>query len=344
MKIDWRGALGIALSVALLVWALHGISLGEVWGQLRASNLPLFLLSAVVATLVFPLRAARWRPILGPSVDGVPFAALWRATAIGMMVNNVVPARAGEVARAFALTREAPRVPFSAALASLAVDRLFDAVVVFLLTGVAVLDPAFPGGRALSAATGGASLSRLTIGAIVLIVGLLIALYIPVLFPGRLADLYAALARRVAPDTETRGRELVMSFATGLGVLRSPGRCAATFAWALALWYTNALSFWIGFRAAGITVPFSASLFLQGIIALGVAVPQAPGYFGVFEAVAKPGLAIYGVPPAQAVGWAIGFHVLTFLPITIIGAWYAVRLGLHLRDMRPAASAPQPET
>ncbi len=334
MRLDWRGALGIALSVALLAWALHGISFGDVWAQLRASNLPLFVLSAAVATCVFPLRALRWRPILGPGVDGVPFSALWRATAFGMMVNNVVPARAGEVARAYALTRETPRVPFSAALASLAVDRLFDAVVVLLLTLLVVLDPTFPGATALRTATGGASLSHLALGAIVLIVALLAVLYVAVLFPTRLADLYAAAARRIAPRAEVRGRAIVMAFAAGLSVLRSPRRCALTFFWAVLLWLTNALAFWIGFRATDIHVPFSAAIFLQGIIALGVAVPQAPGFFGVFEAVAKPGLGMYGVPPAQAVGWAIGYHVLSFLPITLIGAWYAVRLGLHLRDVR----------
>jgi hypothetical protein len=37
--------------------------------------------------------------------------------------------RAGEVARAFALTREVPRIPFTTSLASLAVDRIFDAIV-----------------------------------------------------------------------------------------------------------------------------------------------------------------------------------------------------------------------
>jgi hypothetical protein len=59
-----------------------------------------------------------------------------------MMVNNIMPARAGELARAYALSRTEPRVPFTAALASLVVDRIIDAVVVVTLLGVAmVLSP-----------------------------------------------------------------------------------------------------------------------------------------------------------------------------------------------------------
>ena len=95
MKLDWRSTLGIALSVLLLVWTLRDVSLNEVYTHLMASNLPLFILSAVTATLIYPLRARRWRIILSPVAPELPFGMLWRATAVGMMVNNVVPARAG---------------------------------------------------------------------------------------------------------------------------------------------------------------------------------------------------------------------------------------------------------
>src|SRR5258706_11940374 len=129
MKIGWRGALGFLLSALLLWWTLKGVSFAEVRDQLRTANLALLALSAVIATLVFPLRAIRWQLILEPAVPRVPLGALWRAIAVGMMVNNVVPARAGELARVFALTREDARVGFVVGFASLAVDRVFDAVV-----------------------------------------------------------------------------------------------------------------------------------------------------------------------------------------------------------------------
>ena len=88
---------------------------------------------------MFPLRARRWRTILDPVAPKLPLGPLWRSMAIGMMVNNVVPLRAGEFARAFALTREVPAVSFSTALASLVVDRVFDAIVVLLLLAVGVV-------------------------------------------------------------------------------------------------------------------------------------------------------------------------------------------------------------
>jgi hypothetical protein len=35
-----------------------------------------------------------------------------------------------------------------------------------------------------------------------------------------------------------------------------------------------------------------------------------------------------------AVAWAISFHVLSLIPITLIGLYYLMRSGLHLRDLR----------
>ena len=91
MKIGWRGILGVAISVALLWWTLRNESFGAIWSVLRESNLALFLLAAGLATLSFPIRAWRWHFILEPSAGRIPFGPLWRATAIGMMVNVSAP-------------------------------------------------------------------------------------------------------------------------------------------------------------------------------------------------------------------------------------------------------------
>jgi uncharacterized protein (TIRG00374 family) len=257
---------------------------------------------------------------------------LWRAIAIGMMGNNVLPARAGELARAYTLSRESDRVSFSASFASLAVDRVFDASIVLLLMLAATMDPSFPRHRTI----GTYPVSNIIgTGAIFALVALT-ALYLIVLFPTQIITVFEWFARRVAPRFETMGRKALLSFAEGLSVLRHPGRFVGVLLWTVAHWLMNALAFWVGFRAVGIHAPFSAALLLQGLIAIGVAVPSLPGFFGVFESFARAGLAIYGVDPALAASWAISFHVLTFVPITLIGIYYFARLGLHLGDLRRA--------
>jgi uncharacterized protein (TIRG00374 family) len=284
------------------------------------------------ATAIFPLRARRWRPILHSVAPALPLGPLWRSTAVGMMVSNVVPARAGELARAYALARETPRVPFSAAVASVAVDRVFDAAVVLLLMFGAMLDSRFSGGTIVA----GQSAHRVVAAGAVFAGAALVVLYLVARFPGAVVGSFAAVARRVSPRLERRGGDILHAFASGLGVLRRPALFAEVLWWTLLHWLLNAFAFWLGFRAVGVDAPFTAALFLQGLIAIGVALPSAPGFFGIFELFAKAGLTIYGVPDDRAVAWAISFHFLSFVPITVIGAWYFVRLGLHMREIETA--------
>jgi uncharacterized protein (TIRG00374 family) len=124
-----------------------------------------------------------------------------------------------------------------------------------------------------------------------------------------------------------------------LSVLRTPSRFGAVMFWTVAHWLLNALAFWFGFKAVGLQAPFTAALFVQGIIAIGVAVPAAPGMVGVFEAVAQIALGVYGVGAGLATAWAIGFHVVTFIPITVIGAVYFAKLGLRMDELRSAGES-----
>lgn len=334
MRPGWRAALGAVLSVGLIYWTLHGISPGEVAHRLSQADPLYFAAATFCATAIFVLRARKWQTILEPVAGRLSLGPLWRATAVGMMVNNVVPARAGEIARAYALTKEA-QVPFATSLASLAVDRLFDAIVLLLLAATALLDPALSTADKLA----GRPLSSFATGAVVVVVVLVLALYALVFFPTQLLRLFELFARRVSPTVEDRGRKVLETFVQGLTVLRSPGRFAAVLGWTVAHWMLNAVGFWLAFRAVGITAPFSAGLFLQAFIALGTAVPALPGFFGVFEYMSVEGLAVYGVSQQQAAAWAIGYHLFSFIPITLIGAYYFTRLGVKLRDLQTSSES-----
>ncbi len=332
MRLDWKAGLGIALSAVLLWWTLHDIDFAEVWRVLRTSNGWLWLASTLAATLIFPLRARRWRTILDPVAPLLPFGPLWRATAIGMMVNNVAPVRAGEIARIVALRRERDDVPFSAALASVAVDRAFDAVVILLLLFTAPLDPTFPSGARLY----GYSIPALARTVVIATAIGIFALYAVVAAPNASARVLARLTRRIAPRWEARAEQSVRSFVGGLGVLREPRRFAAVFAWTLAYWLLCGWSVWLGFRAVGIAAPFTAAIFLNSLLGIASVLPSSPGFFGVFESASRAGLALYGVPATLAVSWALGYHILTFVPITLIGLVHLAQLRLSFGQVAGA--------
>lgn len=339
MRMSWRSAIGIAISVAFLYWTLRDVDVGELWEVLRHSHAGWWALAVITATSVFPLRAIRWRLILDPVAPGIPLAKLWQAIAIGMMVNNVYPARAGEPARAYALTRYTPKVGFAAAFASLAVDRVFDSVILLSLLFIGMLDlPA-----ALSTPVGGQPISNWVGLGTVAMAGMIAVLYLIVVFPARLIGLFEAFSRRVAPRYEARGRDALLAFAAGLGVLRQPRRFAAVLFWTALHWVVNAGAIWFGFRAVGIETSLWSAFVVQGLLAIAVAVPSSPGFFGVFEYVAKISLVLYGVPENDAVAWGFGYHILTFIPITVIGLFYFGRLDLRFGDLRSVANADGPD-
>jgi uncharacterized protein (TIRG00374 family) len=336
MKNSVRTVLGVALSALLLWWTMKGTSISAVWDVLSRSSLPLWVACMVFATAIFPLRARRWQALLAPAYGRLPFNSLWEATAIGMMATNVVPFRAGEFARPFVLSRAESQVKFTAAFASVAVDRLFDAMVVLLLMLVATLDPAFPSQQPIGDHTLSYYLQPMAIALGLVLAGLVAF----VLAPDRVFAISDGIMRRIAPRFEPKVRALLEGFVSGLHVLRSPKLIAEVFFWTVLHWLCNAFAFWLGFRAMHLSAPFSAGLLVQGLVAIGVSVPSTPGFFGPFEFFGKAGLAVYGVDSASAVGWVLGFHVLSFIPITIMGGWYLTRMKLHFSDLRGAAKEP----
>lgn len=319
--------------MALLAWVLHRINLREVWADARQANAILLILTVIIATVTFPVRTIRWRLILRDA-DGqpLPWRPLWHATTIGFMANNLLPARAGEVARAYVASRQLP-VRFSTALASLGVERIFDGLVMLGLMAIAIAAPSFPA----QALVGGRSVSTIATSAAALFGALLVLAFVIVHRPEPWLRIFERSTRRLLP---TRIAERVNGAAegivAGLEVLKSPGRFAGVVFWSLLLWLKNAAAFAICFRAFGIDVPLEAALLLQAIIGFGVAVPSAPSGVGVFEAATLVTLQLYGVDSNLAVSYALTYHVTTFIPITLLGFWSLSRLHLRLRELSAA--------
>jgi glycosyltransferase 2 family protein len=286
---------------------------------------------------VFYFRAWRWKPLLEPLIPASRFRSRFSAVTIGFMANNLLPARIGEFARAYALSRSEP-IPVSASLASLVVERLFDGIFVVLFLLIAMGSPGFP----TVAAVGGRDVgdAAAVLGAVFGVA--IVVLLATVLWPRVAVALFERTAARFLPERiRDRVTDVVRAFLSGLGVLRHPGLLLRVAGWSAALWLVNALSFWIGIHAFGLDIPFVGAVFLQSAIALAVSVPlNAPGFFGLFEAGVRFGLVdVWGADANHAVGFAIVFHIATFIPVTAVGLWYASRLGLTFGEVSHSEEA-----
>ena len=318
--------IGIAVSVALLAWALRDVSLSDVLGHVRSARLGHLAGAVAIATLPFPLRLIRWRLLLRDE-RGNPYPAgpLWHAVAIGFTANNILPLRAGELVRAYTAAR-LTSARFTTVISSIAVERIFDGLTVVALLTAALFSPELPA----NVKVGGSSVAQLARGAGVISLLALLAAISVVAAP--LAS--ERLIRRVLPHRfADRIIDLIEGVRQGLVVLRSPARLAEVVVWSLVLWLVNALAFYVGFGAFGIPVSYWGALVLQGLLVLGISIPSTPGFFGPFEAVIVVVLALYGVSGDLALSYAISFHITTFIPITLLGFWSMIRTG-GLRDLR----------
>lgn len=331
--LDWKAVLGILISVGLLWFAFRGVHLAEVWVQVRRADFSLLALAGALATAPFPLRAMRWRLLLQPVHPGSRFRPRFAATCIGFMANNLLPARVGEFARAFALSRLEP-VRVSASFGSLVVERMFDGILVVLLLLASLAWPTFPevSGRNFSTAA--------------LYMGLFFVLVFVVLLamvtrPEQSVRWFEGTVARLLPHAVRRPvTDVLEAFMEGVAVVRDLRLVTRTFAWSVGLWLVGGSAFWVGFRAFGMELPFLAALFLQSVVALAVSLPSAPGFFGVFEAAARIGLVeVWGVASGPAVAFAVGFHLAGFIPITAIGLYYVWRLGLSWTDVERSEDA-----
>src|SRR3989442_14902358 len=194
-RAPWAWVAGLGVRGALLSWPLPDVAPRAVLGHIRRAH-PFLLMAAVAtATLTFPLRTARWRLILR-DVDGhrFPWLPLWHATAVGFMANNLLPVRAGEVARAYVARRPLP-VRFMTALASIGVERALDGLVMVGLVALALRAPSFPGPAML----GGSAVASVTTGAAALFAGVLVVALAVVHRPAPRLSLASTLAHRLLP-------------------------------------------------------------------------------------------------------------------------------------------------
>jgi hypothetical protein len=326
-------ALGVVVSVFLLWWASRGLELGTVVAQLRRLNPWAVLLAVLIATLSFPLRLLRWRILLrAPDGGPIGYGPAWHAIALGFMSNNVLALRAGELVRCYAASRLAP-VKFSTALASVAVERVFDSMTVVASLIIILLAGTLPEGTVV----GGVPVDRLA-GRVALIAFAALAAAAIVLWT---PSTFRRVIRSVVPFPRIAEGlvHILDGILEGIGALKSPRLLLAVIGWSAVIWLVNGVSFLILFQAFGLSLSFSAALLVQAAIVFSIALPSSPGFVGVFEAAVVASLGLYGVPQDQAFAYAITYHVATFLPITLLGLYSLIRTPLHWSDIRTGRKA-----
>jgi uncharacterized protein (TIRG00374 family) len=248
--------------------------------------------------------------------------------------------RAGEVIRPYLLARQ-EGLSATATFATIIIERVLDAVTcVFLLAAfVMFFDPGMH--SADSQLYWLVEIGGITVGAgaFVVLGGMFVAARDPAA-----AGRWAYKLEHLLPGKLTHKlATLLLRFAEGLAVVRTPKRLALALALSLPLWLSIGWGIWCVTIAFGIDIPYTASFLLIALLVVGVSVPT-PGGVGGFEAAVQIGLtSFYQVPNDRAVGTALVLHAVSLLPTVALGFLFLVQAGLgfgSVRNLAQAAASP----
>ena len=132
-----RTALGIAIS-GLFIWlVIRSVDARAALEELRGASLGLSIPAALVLMAAIWVRSVRWQVLLNP-LHRTSNTTTFSALTIGYMANNALPARLGELVRVYVLNRDT-RIPATAVLGTIILERIFDVSSFLVLLVVAAL-------------------------------------------------------------------------------------------------------------------------------------------------------------------------------------------------------------
>jgi uncharacterized protein (TIRG00374 family) len=300
------------------------VDLRELGRELSRTQWGWAALSAALGPLGLWARGRRWGYLFPP---GERPPGILPGMMIGYMANNVLPLRAGEVVRIYVVARRwraATGRPASESFwlvaATLGVERVLDSLALLLILGALVLVIPVPAVFQWAAAT----LLILDVIGIAIVIAL-------ARNPRAAHGLITRWTGRWPAAARLAGRTFDVAL-RGIEGIRTRAHLLPLLGWTIVVWLCPAAAAWSMLRAVDLDLPFVAGWTVLSFVGLGIAVPSAPGYVGVWHAAAVLAVMIFGVPQATAVAYALLYHAGQFVPITVLGWIFLVREHMTLGE------------
>ena len=270
------------------------------------------------------LRAMRWRCLLSP-VHPVPAVTLFRALIIGFTVNNLMPVRLGEVARALLLARS-HGVRVSASLGTILVERFCDGLTLCGLLALGLLlEPAAQRAEWLVPVARLAGLAFVTAT---------LATWLLVTRPHRWYPVVRAPLRLLPSPLQARALDALQGFVNGLASLRQPRVVLQVALLSVLAWLCEIAMYFVIMQGFRISAGPMAGVIGAAAANLGTMIPSSPGYLGTFDLPLQSVLtAGFGVAPARATSYTLMVHAALIIPVVVLGLIFLAGTDLSLRQL-----------
>jgi len=295
----------LLLAAGLLYFAVRGVDWRLVWASITHVRWTLILLGGLLSCGSYFLRAVRWRILL--NAEGhFSVGTVFSANMAGYLGNNFLPARAGELVRAWIIGSQGDLTKPYVLTTALA-ERLVDAVVL-VLWGSVVLLGVHPKPAWL------ASVSWTTTA--IASVGVLSIVVVP-----HTGNLCERILRALPLPAGLRDRLLHWTdqILAGLRVFHDVPRLARFGAMTAAIWGVDTAAAMVASVAFGLNFTVTmASLLLCGM-GLGSAIAPTPGYVGTYQTVAVTILGPFGVSRDEALAYALVSQAMGYVVVVALG-------------------------
>lgn len=318
-------AVNVALSLLMLgvclflVWPAPAerAQLGTALARLDAAHLAG---SVALLGVVHFFRAWRWNNLLAPLGVRLGAGRLLAISSVGFMAILALPARLGELVRP-ALVRKKGHVSATAALGTVAVERIIDGLLVSLLVFAAFFALRGPGAPAW--------MMPVAYGALGLFSAALVFLGFAMRWPQKTVEIAIRLtgARLYAPRLAGLVREKLLSMISGFLVMSDRRNLLWFVLWSAVYWIANGLSLWVLAQGFGLGLSMVGAFATMGLVAVGITLPNSPGLVGQYQLAAQYGLSLYlgedAAFGAAGLAFAIVLHGVQVI-------WYMLTGGIAL--------------
>jgi uncharacterized protein (TIRG00374 family) len=285
--------IGVAISLTALILVIRWAGWAEMLQALSSVHWPLFGVAILVFLFSMLARALSWRSLLNDRYSLVRVIAVLNE---GYLVNNVLPWRLGEIARAVLLAGSGGD-SILRVLASILVERIYD--LFFALIFLLLLLPEAAGLEGLTQ-------NALFIGGILSLA--FAFLVVIVRRPGWMQWIISRI-----PGPRARLLALWQQMQTGLVALRDLRIFGRSLGWMLLSWVLAGIEYGLVLRAVIPDAPLHWAFFMLPVTLLGGAIPSTPGFLGVYEAAGVLALSTFGVPESQALAVTLLLHGIVYI-------------------------------
>jgi len=302
------------ISIIIIAGIFLFVDVNEVAGNVLGFGMLHFLALMLLVVITFALRAVLWRELLRPFA-AVSLTDSFHINNIGFLVNNILPLRIGEIAKAVLVGRKY----------SIGKVRAFSTVVVNRILEGAVLVLFFIAGIIL-APTVSDEIKRIMIVPALLFL-LMLVLFI---FPHIFLRVAGKIIRGISAGIYERTRKFIEDIVMGEKAFRQgiiPNVAIALSA--VAVWAVVAGIYYLALARFGIPVGLGELLIITAFTSLVTIIPSAPGFIGTFQAGFIFLFIAMGLGAEEATAVSVVIHLAFFVTTTILGM-----ASMHLTGMK----------